>query len=265
MAHLIIDSSRCIGCSACSSVCIRGNIRMEVGHPIETGGGMGCFDCGHCLAVCPEGAIRLASMEGFEPREYDPKDHPISDDGMMDFLERRRSCRWFTDEPVTEDEFETLFAAASCSPSANNIHDVEFAVVKDRMMPFMRHIAGIMEPRSSEVPRFRQLIEYVNDPFPMGDNPLLWEGRQLILAFSRSREDAIIAMGRIEMMAYAMGLGGFYSHWIMMVDDEDHGRLMEFFPEIPADKRMCCAFVIGHPRTRFRRTVPRKTPAVHMM
>lgn len=238
---------------------------MEAGHPVETGEGMGCFDCGHCLAVCPKGAISLTSMDGFEPREFDSRENPIPEEVMMDFLERRRSCRWFTDDPVTGEEFEFLFRAASCSPSANNIRDVEFAVVGDGMLPFMRHIAGIMEPRASELPRFRQLKDYLDDPSHAGRNPLLWEGRQIILAFSRSREDAIIAMGRMEMIAYAMGLGGFYSHWIMMVDDQDHDGLMEFFPNISADKRMCCAFVIGHPKVRFRRTVPRKAPTVHLM
>lgn len=265
VGHILIDYSECIGCSVCSSVCIRGNIRMESGRPVETGEGMGCFDCGHCFATCPMGAIALTFLDGFGSRGFDPVEHPIPGDAMMDFLERRRSCRWFTGDPVTEEEFEALFRAASCSPSANNIRDVEFAVVGDRLMPFMSHISEIMAPRASELPRFRQLRCFLDDLSHTGNNPLLWEGRQIILAFSRSREDAIIAMGRVEMMAYAMGLGGFFSHWIMMVDDQDHDGLMEFFPEIPADKRMCCAFIIGHPRICFRRTVPRKAPTVHMM
>ena len=263
--HLNFDQSLCIGCSACSSVCIRGNIRMEVGHPVETGEGMGCFDCGHCFAVCPKGAISLVRYPGFVPHEYDPKSSPVTPEAMSDLIARRRSVRWFTQDKVTEEEFSAIFSAASCAPSVQNAQDTEFVVIDGKMRPFMRLIADIMAPRAQELPRIAQLIEYLDDPFPMGNNPLIWEGRQIILVFSREPEDALISMGRAEMMAYAMGLGGFYAHWIQMAEAQDHGRLMGFFPEISPDKHLGCAFVIGHPRIRFRRTVPRDSPKVQMM
>lgn len=265
MDHLSIDLFRCIGCSACASVCIRGNIVMEVGHPSETGGGMGCFDCGHCLAICPENAISLTRYPDFEPREYDPRAPPIAPADLMDLMERRRSSRWFTTDPVTEEEFGSLFRAAGTSPSVQNSADVRFVVIDRDLRRFMLHIADIMSPRADELPRIRQLIDYLNDPFPMGNNPLLWEGRQMILAFSKHREDSVIAMARIELMACAMGLGGFYSHWIQMADDEDHGRFMGFFPGMSEDLVLGAVFVIGHPRSRFRRTVPRDVPDVRMM
>ncbi|MDO5861538.1 MAG: nitroreductase family protein [Thermoplasmata archaeon] len=260
--HLRFDEALCIGCSACVSVCIRGNIRMEMGRPVETGGGMGCFDCGHCLAVCPKGAVMLLSHPGFVPGEYDPKEAPVDPSDLQRLLARRRSVRWFTQDKVTREEFDTLLSAASNVPTVQNSQDVAFAVVDSEFRPFMRHIASIMAPRADELPRIRQLIDYLDDPFPMGPNPLTWEGSQLILAFSREPEDAVIAMTRVEIMAYAMGLGGFYSHWIQMADAQDHDALMGFFPDIPEDHGLRSVFVIGHPRVRFRRTAPRDGPRV---
>lgn len=258
--HLRIDPELCIGCSACASVCIRGNIRMDMGRPVETGGGMGCFDCGHCLAVCPKGAITLLSHPDFVPDEYDPKEVPAD---LQTLLSRRRSVRWFTQEKVTGEEFSRLLSAASNIPTVQNSQDVSFAIVDKQFRPFMRHIADIMAPRADELPRIRQLIDYLDDPFPMGPNPLTWEGTQIVLAFSREPEDAVIAMARVELMAYAMGLGGFYSHWIQMAEAQDHDRQMEFFPDIPSDRGLRAVFVVGRPRVRFRRTVPRDGPSVH--
>lgn len=65
------------------------------------------------------------------------------------------------------------------------------------------------------------------------------------------------------MAAYTMGLGGFYSLWIQKADEVDHEALMDFFPDVPRSKRMNCVFVIGHPKTRYRRTVPRDDAVVH--
>ncbi len=67
-----------------------------------------------------------------------------------------------------------------------------------------------------------------------------------------------------ELMACAMGLEGFYSHWIQMADGQDHERFMEFFPGIPSGYSLGGAFVIGRPRVGYRRTVPRDPPKVDM-
>ncbi len=122
-----------------------------------------------------------------------------------------------------------------------------------------------MAPRAEELPRIKGLIDYLNDPFPMGDNPITWEGRQMILAFSEHQQDAVLAMARVEIMAQAMGLGGFHCGWIQMADAQDYDRLMEFFPDIPTGYRLRSVFVIGHPRVGFRRTVPRDGPVVSYM
>ncbi len=261
--HLAIDLSKCIGCTACASVCIRGNIRMEVGHPTETGDG--CMDCGHCMAVCPNDAIRLTCDPDFEPIEYDRKETTVDPGALLRLLERRRSIRRFTSDRVTPEEFDLLFSAARNSPTAINSRDVRFVVIDAELRRFLRHFADIMAPRAEELPRIRDLIGYLDDPFPMGDDPITWGGRQVILAFSQHQQDATIAMAQVEVMAYAMGLGGFHCGWIQMADVQDHERLMGFFPDIPLSYGLRSAFVIGHPSVGFTRTVPRDGPVVDYM
>lgn len=55
-----------------------------------------------------------------------------------------------------------------------------------------------------------------------------------------------------------MGLGGFHSRWILQAAENDRAGFMSFFPEIRPDLNAYAVFVIGHPRIRYRRTVPRK-------
>jgi hypothetical protein len=58
------------------------------------------------------------------------------------------------------------------------------------------------------------------------------------LAFSENKTDAVIAMTRLELLAYTLGLGGFHSLFIGMAEEVDNDKLMEFFPEIDSKKHM---------------------------
>ena len=93
----------------------------------------------------------------------------------------------------------------------------------------------------------------------------MWEGKQLILTFSTDKTSAVIANTRLELLAYSLGLGGFYSLFILKADEIDNDKLMGFFPEIDSDKHMYSAFIIGYPKKRFRRTVPHKEINVNYM
>ncbi len=263
--HLIIDRAKCIGCGKCVSVCIRDNIRItdKIAEEWNTGR-FECFDCGHCMAVCPKDAIRLRIFEGIDDQihEYDDSEKLLDTVDLMEFFCRRRSCRWFSDTDVTDEEFSKILEFASLSPTAENSRKVEIAVMDRRMNEFMKHIRGILEYKRDQYPRIDQFCDYVDNGMET-NNPLIWEGRQMILVFSKEPTDAILAMSRMEMITYAMGLGGFYSRWIRMVEDTDHDKLMEFFPDIPSDMGMNAVFIIGHPRVRYRRTIPRLDRNIH--
>ncbi len=64
-------------------------------------------------------------------------------------------------------------------------------------------------------------------------------------------------MEQIDLMATAMGLGGFHSRWILQASENDPERFMSFFPEISQGLQAFAVFVIGHPRLKYRRSVPR--------
>jgi len=50
----------------------------------------------------------------------------------LEFIQRRRSIRQFTDEPVSDEQVETLLRAAMAAPSAGNQQPWAFVILRDR-------------------------------------------------------------------------------------------------------------------------------------
>lgn len=254
---LIIDEDLCSACKLCMQVCIRDNIVVE-DFAVETGSN--CFECGHCMAICKEGAITLKSFLGHEDRiqDYNPRQVPVGYDDLLQFLKQRRSIRWFRNKKIDAETFEKLFEGAYYSPSAQNEQDVEFVVLDEKLDEFMELVYDIIKVEEDKFFRIKEFGDYLKDKSSKEFHPLLWEGKQLILTFSTDKTSAVIANTRLELLAYSLGLGGFYSLFILKADEIDHDRLMEFFPEIDGSKHMYSSFIIGYPKKRFRRTIPHK-------
>ena len=261
---LMIDVEECIACGQCKSVCIRDNIEIdEVAY--ETGSN--CFECGHCMAICPTKAITLKIFKGRENRiaEYNPNEIPVDYDDLLDFLKQRRSMRWFKKKKIDKDTFNKLIEGAYYSPSAQNQQDVEFVVLDNKLNDFMKHVYDIIKVEEDQFFRIKEFGDYLRDNSTKEYHPLLWSGHQLILTFSTDKTSAVIANTRMELLAYSLGLGGFYSLFILKADEIDHEKLMEFFPEIDKNKHMYSAFIIGYPKKRFRRTIPHNGIKVNYM
>lgn len=261
---LKIDSELCNACKLCQQVCIRDNILVEE-YAIETGGD--CFECGHCMAICKVGAITLKSFEGHEDRilEYDSSEIPVDYDDLLQLLKQRRSIRWFKNKKISKTTFDKLFEGAYYSPSAQNQQDVEFIVLDEKLDEFMQVVYEIIKVEEGKFFRIKEFGDYLKDNAANEFHPLLWGGNQLILTFSTDKTSAVIANTRLELLAYSLGLGGFYSLFILKADEIDHEKLMEFFPDIDKNKHMYSAFIIGYPKVRFRRTIPHKDVNVNYL
>ena len=254
MEQTLRISESCVGCGQCAKVCIRGHLAIEDKKAVEIESPYSCFRCGHCEAVCPKGAITL--LDFIDDEQEASEGCPVSPEVLAELYRKRRSLRWF-ERKCTREELERLIVSLKYSPTAENSQAVQFAVIDERFDDFMRLIASILKSHTHEHPRLEQFVDYVENGMEGKNNPFTWEGRQLIIAFSRFPIDSIIAMEQLDLMAYSMGLGGFHSRWILQSSENDRGRFMSFFPEIRDDLNAYAVFVIGRPRIRFRRTVPR--------
>ena len=212
------------------------------------------------MAVCKVSAITLKSFEDHKDKiqDYDSKNIPVEYDDLLQLLKQRRSIRWFKNKKIDNETFDKLFEGAYYSPSAQNEQDVEFVVVDEKFDDFMNLVYDIIKVDDDKFFRIKEFGEYLKDSSTKKLHPLLWEGKQLILTFSTGKTSAVIANTRLELLAYSLGLGGFYSLFILKADELDHNKLMEFFPKIDKNKHMYSTFIIGYPKVRFRRTIPHK-------
>ena len=212
------------------------------------------------MAVCKVSAITLKSFEDHKDKiqDYDSKNIPVEYDDLLQLLKQRRSIRWFKNKKIDNETFDKLFEGAYYSPSAQNEQDVEFVVVDEKLDDFMNLVYDIIKVDNDKFFRIKEFGEYLKDSSTKKLHPLLWEGKQLILTFSTDKTSAVIANTRLELLAYSLGLGGFYSLFILKADELDHNKLMEFFPKIDKNKHMYSTFIIGYPKVRFRRTIPHK-------
>ena len=262
MESTVSISDSCIGCGQCVKVCIRGHLAVgEDRKAREVESPYSCFRCGHCVSVCPKNAITLRC----DPSAQEPLDRPLITPEDLAWLYRtRRSLRWF-DRNCTKEELERLLDSVRYAPTAENSQSVEYAVIDERFGEFMELLASILRTHTNEHPRLKQFVDYVDAGQKEKNNPFTWEGRQLIIAFARFPIDAIIPMEQIDLMAYSMGLGGFHSRWMLQAAENDPERFMSFFPGVREDLTAYAVYVIGHPRVRFKRTVPRDERAVHWL
>ena len=259
----MIISDECIGCGLCTRVCIRGHLQIgeEDKRVREVDSTYSCFECGHCMSVCPKGAI---TMRDRTEQSEEVSGIPVGAGDLGRLFRQRRSQRWFN-RKCTKEELDSLLSSVFYAPTAENSQAVQYAVIDDRFEEFMDLLASILRFHTDEHPRLEQFVDYVDKGQKERNNPFTWEGRQLIIAFARFPIDAIIPMEQLDLMAYSMGLGGFHSRWMLQAVENDPEKFMSFFPGVRKDLKAYAVYVIGHPRVRFRRTVPRNEREIFWM
>lgn len=80
---------------------------------------------------------------------------------MIDWILKRRSIRKFTTQPVTDEQIEQILRAAMAAPTARNLQDWEFIVVKD---PAVRRAVADAHPYGKMAVEAPVVIVVVGDP-----------------------------------------------------------------------------------------------------
>jgi len=63
VATLVLDESKCIGCSLCTEVCPQQVIEMHQNKAVIVDFN-GCMECGACVNNCPTGALAVSPGVG---------------------------------------------------------------------------------------------------------------------------------------------------------------------------------------------------------
>ena len=270
MLQIVIDQERCNHCGACVALCNSGNVYAQGNGTVQVTNIENCWSCGHCVAVCPTDAI--------EHSHFLLHDCPlIASDGlpslesMVEVFRERRSTRIYNSRPVPREIVKALIDIARCVPSADNAQPVDWLIFDDPDLTaeLSRQTVAVFEQKlrqgrknmSSSVEDIQD-FERIIQQHAQGMDPIFFKAPVLLLAHvpvedSFGRDDATYAAYNVILAAQRMGLGNcLIGYFIYAL--ENSGQLRRRLG-LPDTRRVEVALVMGYPKYRFRRTVPRRS------
>ena len=294
--HVVVDRALCTGCGVCVEICPHDTLSILDGKAVITGDES--LSCGHCLAVCPVNAITLTHHvpmnQGYEtfrvPKGWlAPGNGNVED--LVQLMASRRSCRHFTEEPVSMAALEDLVKIGTTAPSGTNSQCWNFTLLPDR--PSVIKLAeGVLAffkklNRLASITPLRGALKLMGKPqlskyhaeyhARIEEGITAWETQKWDRLFhgasasilvscsneaSCPAEDALLATGQILLAAHAMGFGtclvGF------AVEALSHAKPLRHLIQLPQNETVYAVIALGHPRERYARPSVRKpiTPRV---
>lgn len=269
MPQIIIDQERCNHCGACVALCNSGNVYVLENDTVQVANIENCWSCGHCVAVCPTDAIGHS--------QFLIGDCPLiasavlpSLESMVEVFRERRSTRIFKGRSVSREIVKSLIDVARCVPSADNAQPVNWLVFDnpDLIAELSQQTVTVFEEKLQQGRKNRSItVEDIQDferiiqQRAQGMDPIFFEAPVLLMAHvpvedSFGRDDATYAAYNLILTAQRMELGScLIGYFICAL--ENSGQLRSRLG-LPDNRRVEVALVIGYPKYKFRRTVPRR-------
>ena len=211
-----------------------------------------------------------------------------SGEETIELLRTRRSVRAFKNRPVERQLIEEIIDAARFAPSAHNLQTTEYTVVQDKELldeivqatcryyqklvsqlhnPLIRSMFLLMMRKQGRtiidvlLPAFKRLIFEVRS----GEGRVLRNAPTLILAHADERSfsmdiNAHLALQNAALMAYARGLGSFWTGYLVGAFERD--KPIRQLINLPENHKVYGGLAIGYPHFEFNKWPERKTPEI---
>ncbi|MFC1513199.1 nitroreductase family protein [Thermodesulfobacteriota bacterium] len=290
----LIDADLCTGCGLCVAVCPADTIELKDGKAVVSGAHS--IACGHCAAICPTKAIRVGEIDpqslhfttfAMDESWLAPGEFAIAE--LVRLMASRRSCRNYTNEPVSKEILADLVKIGATAPSGTNSQRWTFTILSQRaeVKALGNQIALYFEKlnRWASNPLLRFLTRLIGKPaladyyhrhYPsvqkslrewheQGRDRLFHDATAAILIGSRSgascpAEDALLASQNILLAAHAMGLGTCLIGFAVeaLARDSQCKKILQ----LPTDEPVYAVIGLGYPREPYQRLTGRKKPLV---
>ncbi len=289
MIEITYDPEVCKRCGLCVMTCTVAILEQEekgAVPKVDEARLDSCVCCGQCVAICPQEALSHSHFPEGTVHPVRPDVVP-SYDQVRELIRTRRSKRAFKSKAVERDVIEKVLDVARSGPSAHNEQSTEFVVVQDRemiheigaltakglaklAMPFKSAIGRMIMRRvlgargAAYVSELAPEMDALADLYDNGTDLILREAPLLILFCADSvggtiaGTNANIALHNAALAAETVGLGCFYSGFIIHVSERDDSiaRLVG----LPETHKIYGALAMGYPRMSFKRW-PERNPA----
>ncbi len=148
----------------------------------------------------------------------------------MNEIFERTSVRYYTDEPVSNDDVQKLMKAAMAAPSAVNLQPWQFIVLQNPENL----------KKASRISPYSKVLEGAGlGVIVLGDLDRSKEGYIL--------QDCSAAVENMLLEAVTLGLGGV---WLGVYPEQDRMDAITKMFDLPANLLPVCMVSIGHPRTK---------------
>ena len=288
MVEITHNADLCRKCGLCAMTCPVAIIQQEEKGTIPTvdPDRKRCFRCGQCVAICPQGAV---SHGHFPEGTVHPvrSEHVPTYDQVRELIRSRRSKRLFKEKTVERDVIEKVLEVARFGPSGHNEQSTEFIVIQDKeiiqeigaltakglarmAMPFRYAIGrmimrGMLGRRGAEyVAELSPELEGLASLYSSGTDLIIHEPPVMVLFCADSiggtfaGTNANIALHNAALAAEALGLGCFYTGFVVFISERDDSiaRLIG----LPETHKIYGALAMGYPRLKFKKW-PERNPA----
>lgn len=162
---------------------------------------------------------------------------------LIELLKHRRSCRFFTDQPVDKETLDQILEAGIYAPSGENKQETKILVIQDReTIHNLSVISGVFDGNM------------VSDAF--------YQAQTILLVVSDSSshtfvEDGSLVMGNLMNAAHALGLGSCWIHWAREALFTPYGRKLCKKWNLPEEYVGIAFCAIGYPQKR-QENLPRR-------
>lgn len=274
---MIVNTDKCIGCTLCTQDCIVNDIEMVDGKSHiknET-----CIKCGHCIAICPVKAISSDDETDYsmdEVIEYNKDTFEMDSENLMNFMKFRRSVRLFKKDEVEDEKIEKILEAGKYTQTGSNAQDVSYVIIKDKIQELRKLVLETLNATADNLINDENtpkgILVYANmwkkmyEDFltdPNGEDRLFFKAPLLIAVKANRVVDGGLAAAKMELMVDALGLGTYFSGFLERAV-AFNPSLKEFL-QIGEGEELVACMVIGYPKVKYKRTVPRKDIKVTRM
>lgn len=255
-----VKQSSCIKCGICTKVCPTKALFMDKNGP-KASGLDSCIACGQCVAVCPKGA--LDNVKAPLSNQVAIENFPTIDSETAElFLRSRRSIRCYKDTPIPRENLLQLIDIARFAPTASNSQGLSYLIIEDRKVldNALTLIVQWMEAQIGNSTHW-SFSRHINAYRKDGVDTIFRGAPHLILAtapkeFKNGRENSISALTYVELFATTLGLGSCWAGLFEMCAFSNYKPLLELF-NIPEDKKITAALMVGYPKYKAKRLVAR--------
>lgn len=266
-----VNKEKCIGCSLCVNDCIVSDIDLVDKKAYANN--IKCNSCGHCIAICPKNAV-TTDADISELKDYSEKDFSIAPDNLLNFIKFRRSIRNFKNKDVENEKLLKIIEAGRYTQTGSNSQNVSYIVVKNDLQTLRRLTLRKLNSLGENILKDKDSYPNVFTLYanmwmkmyedyninPDKEDKLFFHAPAVILVISESPVNASLASSNMELMTNTLGLGTFFSGFLVKAADGD-SEIMDFLG-LKEPKKIVTCMVIGYPNVKYLRTVPRKQPEI---